>query len=56
MGVVGVQALQDRISTVITIHKEAEDLTNAEVIGVLELIKLDLHHEIVGTVEEEEYG
>lgn len=47
MGEVGVEALQSRISNIIEIHKEAEDITNAEAIGVLELIKLDLHHEII---------
>ena len=53
MGEVGVEALQNRITNIIEIHKDAEDLTNAEVIGVLELIKLDLHHEIIEKYEDE---
>ncbi len=52
MGENGVQALQDRITNVIKIHKEAEDLSNAEAIGVLEIIKLDLYQEIPKNTEE----
>jgi hypothetical protein len=52
MGEVGTQALQDRITNVIEIHKEAEDVTKAEVIGVLEIIKLDLYREIAGDDED----
>ena len=42
---------KNRVENVIEIHRKAEDLTNAEVIGVLELIKLDLYTE---TLEESE--
>jgi hypothetical protein len=49
----GCDALQSRIWNIIEIHKDAEDLTNAEVIGVLELIKLDLHHEILEDSKEQ---
>ena len=52
MGENGVQALQDRITNIIEIHKKAEDLSNAECIGVLEIIKLDLHHEIIGNTDD----
>ena len=54
MGETGVAALQSRISNIIEIHKNAEDLTNAEVIGVLEIIKLDLYNEIIGKSEEDQ--
>jgi len=49
-----VEILENRISNVIDIHRKAEDITNAEVIGVLELIKLDLHDEMIE--EEDEDG
>jgi len=52
MGEVGTQALQDRITNIIEVHKEAEDITNAECIGVLEIIKLDLYREIAGVDED----
>ena len=54
MGEVGVEALQNRISNIIDIHKKAVDLTNAEVIGVLEIIKLDLHYEIIEKQEDKD--
>ncbi len=37
-----VETFRNRIENVIEIHRLAEDLSNAEVVGVLELIKLDL--------------
>lgn len=46
MGDNGVQAF------IIKIHKEAEDVSNAEAIGVLEIIKLDLHQEILRNAKE----
>ena len=54
MGAVGVQALHSRITNIIELHKEAEDITKAEVIGVLEIIKLDLYQEIAGEDEDED--
>ena len=46
MSSIGVETFRCRLENVINVHREAEDLTNAEVIGVLELIKLDLHKEM----------
>ena len=45
MSKIGVFTLANRISNVIDIHRQAEDVTNAEVIGVLEIIKLDIYRE-----------
>ena len=45
MGVVGTAALDSRIRNVIQIHRDAEDVTNAEAIGVLELIKLEIYQD-----------
>lgn len=57
MSSVGVQTLASRISNVIAIHREAEDVTNAEVIGLLEIIKLDMYQEIADQLpEDKEYG
>jgi hypothetical protein len=46
MSRIGVETFRCRLNNVIDVHREAEDLTNAEVIGVLELIKMDLHAEM----------
>lgn len=46
MSNIGVDTLVNRINNVIEIHRSAEDITHAEIIGVLEIIKLDLHAEI----------
>lgn len=43
---VGAQALVDRVNNVIKIHKDAGDINNAEAIGALEIVKLDLYGEI----------
>ena len=40
----------------IDIHKEAEDLTNVEILGVLELIKLDIYREVRQKEDEKEEG
>ena len=53
MGNVGVDTFRSRIENIISIHREAEDLTNAEVIGVLELIKLDLHAQMIEDNEDD---
>ena len=47
MSKIAVDTLVSRIENVIQIHREAEDITMAEVIGVLEIIKLDLYQETV---------
>lgn len=47
------ETFRNRVENVIDIHRKAEDLTNAEVIGVIEMIKLDLHAEILDESEEE---
>ena len=56
MGSVGVDTLVSRIANVIEIHRQAEDVTNAEIIGVLELIKMDLHEEMFEDDEDEATG
>ena len=53
MSEVGVDALVSRIENIISIHISAEDVTNAEAIGVLEMIKLDIYQ---GTLESEDDG
>ena len=42
-----VETFRNRVANVIEIHRKAEDLTNAEVIGVLEIIKLDIYAEML---------
>ena len=54
MSSIGVDTLASRITNVIEIHRKAEDVTNAEVIGVLELIKMDLHDEMFEDAEDED--
>ena len=57
MGEVGrpvVEVFRNRIENVIEVHRNAQDISNAEVIGVLELIKLDLHAEMDEEDEDEE--
>ncbi len=49
-----IEIFQNRITNVIDIHAKAEDLTNAEIIGVLELIKLDLYMQIIEDDESED--
>ncbi len=44
---IAVDTLVSRIENVIQIHRDAEDITIGEVIGVLEIIKLDLYQETV---------
>lgn len=57
MSSVGVRTLGSRISNVIAIHREAQDVTNAEIIGLLEIIKLDLYTEMADSAPEDtEYG
>ena len=53
MSEIGVDTLASRIENVIDIHRQAEDVTNAEVIGVLEIIKLDIYKEMDDEDEEE---
>ena len=47
MSKIAVETLVNRIEQVIQIHRDAEDLTIGEVIGILEIIKLDLYQETV---------
>ncbi len=54
MGKQAVETFRNRLENVIEIHAKAEDLTNAEVIGVLELIKMDLWNKMVTDDEEDE--
>ena len=48
-----VNILTNRIESVIRIHRNAEDITIGEVIGVLEIIKLDLFQETIEETEAE---
>lgn len=41
-----IETFRNRIENVIEVHIQAEDLTIAETIGVLELIKMDLWNNI----------
>lgn len=50
----GTQALVSRISNIIQISKDAKDVTIAEAIGALEIIKLDLYSEIREAQEDED--
>ncbi len=47
MSKIAVDTLVSRIENVIQIHRDADDITIGEVIGVLEIIKLDLFQETV---------
>ena len=47
MSKIGIDTLESRIWNVIDIHREAGDVTNAEAIGVLEIIKLEMYNEII---------
>ena len=51
---IAVDTLLSRIWKVIDIHKEAEDVTNIEILGILELLKLDVYREIRQKEEEKE--
>lgn len=52
MSTIGVETLESRIRNVIDVHRDAGDVSNAEVIGVLEMMKL----EIFTDVYNEEHG
>lgn len=54
MSKIGVETLANRISNVINIHRQAEDVTNAEVIGLLEIIKLDIYKDMPDDEEGED--
>ena len=45
MSKIAVDTLQSRIENVIKIHREAKDITFGELIGVLEIIKMDIYKE-----------
>ena len=45
MSKIAVDTLISRISNIINIHRKAKDITVGEVIGALEIIKLDLYQE-----------
>ena len=42
-----VDILVEELDKIIDGHKDAEDITNAEIIGVLEIVKMDLHSEML---------
>ena len=46
MSSVAVIALVDRVRNVIQLNRDAGDITHAEIIGALEIIKLDIYKEM----------
>lgn len=52
MSTIGVETLESRIRNVIDVHRDAEDVSNAEVIGVLEMMKLEISNDVYN----EEHG
>lgn len=46
MSEIAVDTLVNRIHNVIDIHRAAQDVTNAEIIGALEMIKLEIFTDI----------
>ncbi|KKN74469.1 hypothetical protein LCGC14_0390890 [marine sediment metagenome] len=54
MSKIGVETLASRISNVINIHRQAQDVTNAEVIGLLEIIKLDIYKDMADDEDEDD--
>jgi len=53
MSGIAVETLVNRIKNVIQIHRDARDVTNAEAIGVLEMIKLDLYQDALENDEQD---
>ena len=51
-----VETLVNRLATVIDLYRDTDSLTNAEIIGVLEIMKLNLFMEAEGRFEEEDEG
>jgi hypothetical protein len=47
-----VEVLANRIENVIQIHRDAEDITISEIIGLLEIIKLDIYQETLENQED----
>ena len=54
MGNMAVTALVDRIRNVIQLNRDAGDISHAEVIGALEIIKLDIYQEMQEIEDDEE--
>ena len=42
---IAVDTFASRINNVVNIHRAAEDISNAEIIGVLEMIKLEIFND-----------
>ena len=51
-----VDTLVNRLETVIDLYRDNESITNAEIIGALEILKLNLFMEAEGRFEEEDEG
>jgi hypothetical protein len=54
MNVAASNILKNRIENAIQVHREAGDLSCAEVIGVLDMIKLDIYMAVCRDKEEDE--
>lgn len=52
MSTIGVETFENRIRNVVDVHRDAEDISNAEVIGVLEMMKLEIFIDVYN----EEHG
>ena len=51
-----VDTLVNRLATVIDLYRDTDSISNAEIIGVLEIMKLNLFMEAEGRFEEEDEG
>ena len=54
MSVSGIDAFTSRVRNVLQVHRTAGDLTNAQAIGCLEMLKLDIYQETVTDDEDED--
>jgi len=50
MSKIAVETLLSRIENVIDIHRVAGDVTNAEIIGLLEMVKLAIYQDTIGDI------
>ena len=48
----GSDVLENRLRNLIDVHRDAHDLTNAEAIGVLEMMKLEIFNDILADEDE----
>ena len=53
MNELAIDIFRNRLENVINVQRQSESLSNAEVVGVLELIKLDLYTEMMEPDEDD---